>query len=434
MTSTTVPRNATGSRGTWVRTPWVRAVLGFGAGVYVLMVAAWTVRTTLYAYERGGLDLFLFLASSLQFRAGLPPYDQVWTVLLEDGSQLGFPNLNHPVMILLVLPLTWLSTASAVLVWEAASLVAGAVAVRVLYTWLPRRPGRTFWLTVLPLAVASPGLVFTLQLAQVSLFLLPVLVLAWLALADRRWARAGAVVGVLVALKPFLAPLLLLFVARRRWSGLVAAASSGLGVSALALAVVGTDAFLAWLQVLGQVWWYDHRLNISLTGVLDRATAGPLPEPAAWIPFLVLTPAALALWARLGAWRDTLDPCLLASSLLVFSLLTSPLGWLYYTPLLAPAFFTLLARRHLLSRAAAGGAVTAGLLLSVPHSVPLLAPQTAVAQLTVGAVHTYGLLALLLVLSATLWSEADRRADAASDDRLGLRLFDTDRLTGAPLP
>jgi hypothetical protein len=86
-------------------------------------------------------------------------------------------------------------------------------------------------------------------------------------------------------------------------------------------------------------------------------------------------------------------------ALLLLSLLGSPLGWLYYTPMivipaLLPSFATwptLATRRRWLLG-------TAALLLWMPIVLEPLWPDTLWGDLTVRAIPTYGLVALLAFL------------------------------------
>jgi len=109
---------------------------------------------------------------------------------------------------------------------------------------------------------------------------------------------AGALCGVLLALKPFLLPLAAFFLLRRRWVGLLTLGAGGLGASLLALPFVGFAAYPAWLVALRGVSWYDHGLNIGLFGLLNRLADPPAALGWALQGFAALLGAALVLRAR----------------------------------------------------------------------------------------------------------------------------------------
>lgn len=359
--------------------------------VTVWSAAAGSVRHAAYA---GQADFFTLLDSAEQLRRGASIYTPIRSV----NGALVHPNLNHPIVTVLLLPLTALARHDAFLLWTALGsagyLLALALAVRA--TGPPL--GRAYLPATFALALTLPGTIYALQLGQFGLQLALPVVGVWLLLRRDRMVAAGALLGVLVALKPFLFIVLLAFLVRRWWPGSVAAAGAMLALSLATLPWTGPGAYGAWLLALRQVNWYNHGLNISLTGLLYRTVQ---PSPPTIVTGIVT--AAAAIVGLLLIWRAPLPGLRRADRdvavLLALAILGSPLGWLYYTPLLMPTLFTAGLAWSQLSRARRAVLAIGCLLLWVPHVLLLVLPETLLMELTLRATPTYSVIALAAALA-----------------------------------
>lgn len=289
--------------------------------------------------QRGAQDFGIFLTSvrhSVQGRSLYTP-----TRLRSRTARrfaTGPPNLNLPHTLVPLLPLAYLSPRAALGVWLAASLVAlvwcATAAIRVLAS-------RPHWLaalaTVVFLLAWAPSAAFSLT-AQVSFLVAWPACLAWLAYRRGHGARAGAWLGLAIAIKPFIGLLVPYLVVRRDWRALGACAATGAGAVLVGAAVFGPGAYVEWLRQLPQVSWAGHYLNASWFAVVVRAlgesSLAPLArwEAAVWPTSIAGAMAVGAvtlarLWPRpsssAGIDRDW--ACLLLAALLM-----SPLGWCYY--------------------------------------------------------------------------------------------------------
>lgn len=365
------------------------------------------------AAARGDADFFTFLDSAGRWRAGLDPYRTTRLVDLGAGPQLAHANLNHPLTIPLFAPLLALPPAVAFLLWDMVGLLAFLAALalaRRALAWTLTPTGR---IAAVALLACWPGLIYSLQLGQWgALLALPVVAL-WLLLRDprldrdrRRLLLAGVLCGLLLAFKPFLLPLVAFFLPRRRWAGLLALGAGGAGASLLALPFVGLAAYPAWLGALRGVSWYDHGMNIGLFGLLSRLAAPPAALGWALQGLAALLGAALVLRAR----DDTAARDRTIGALLLLGLLGSPLGWLYYTPLLLPALLPALAAWPRLGRGARAALAATVALLWTPHILLALLPSGPLVELTLRALPTYGLLALLAFLLRPARADTATRA------------------------
>lgn len=382
-----------------------------GRPLALALVCAWALVTIFASTEallgvagRGEVDFFTFLDSTTRWQQGLDPYAQTRLVGTGATAHLAHPNLNHPLTIPLFIPFTRLHPLAAFLLWDALGLLAALLALILAHHALDWPRSATARIATAALVACYPGVIYGVQLGQWGLLLTLPVTLLWLLLRDppldpdrRRLLLAGLLCGVLLALKPFLLPLAAFFLPRRRWAGLLAVAGGGSAVSLLAVPFVGLTAYAEWLVALRGVDWYNHGMNISLFGLLNRLVTPAPPAVLGWLlqGLAGLLGAALILRAQADT-RAARDRSI--GLLLVLSLLGSPLGWLYYTPLLLPALLPLLATWSRLTPRSRAALVLTCLLLWTPHILLALLPTGLLLELTLRALPTYGLLALLLFL------------------------------------
>jgi alpha-1,2-mannosyltransferase len=228
------------------------------------------------------------------------------------------------------------------------------------------------------LLLSSP-LLATLALGQVYPVLALGLVAAWAADQHGRDRLSGASLGLVVAIKPSLAPVLLWYAVRRRWGGLVAALVAGAAATLIGLVALGPGATLDWIRLVLSDPLSTYWDNASLPSAAARLfTPNEFARPLAVLPPAVplayllgiavvfLTAARARDGSGFGMW-----------SLVAASLLASPVAWHNYLVLLGPGIVLLLAR---------GRAAVALLLLSlhlIPPQWPLLwqGQSTALASL-----------------------------------------------------
>jgi len=291
----------------------------------------------------------------------------------ETGTRL--TNLNPPLWVPLFAPLALLEPLPAYRVFTvvSATLALAALGWMALEARLARGIG-SFWaaLAVGALFVSSPMLA-TLALGQIYAVLTFLLVASWAAERRGREVLSGVLLGLVVALKPTLAPVLLWPAARRGWKALVAAVLSGAGATIAAFVVVGPGATFGWVEVIRQVRVSPYWDNASLPAMAARLfTIHERGEPLAVVPEAVVVATVLGaglvlLTARLvrhgrgdgrgaegGLW-----------ALAAVALVASPIAWHNYLVLLAPGAILLLAR----------GRIAAGVLLVSLQLIPAQWPR-----------------------------------------------------------
>jgi len=251
-------------------------------------------------------------------------------------------NLNPPLLTVLLTPFALLDALPAYRLFVALTLLTVVGAVLVVARELRLTAGATT--AVVLVVLASSPLHGTLLLGQIYGLLLVGLVAGWAAERRGHPLLAAACYGVTVALKPSLAPLLLLPLVVRRWRP----AAVGLGAAAAASLVgaltAGPDSGLRWLRIGLTEPVPDTADNASLPGLAVRLG---LPSVVGTLLGLAVLAATLFV---LGRWHREADPrgIDLAGTapwaVLAAALLMSPIAWHNYLMLLWPGVLLLLAR------------------------------------------------------------------------------------------
>src|SRR3712207_7623305 len=111
------------------------------------------------------------------------------------------------------------------------------------------------------------------------------LVAAWMADRRERQEVSGVALGMVVALKPSLLPVLLWPLARQRWTAFGAALVAGAAATLVGVIVVGPGATLHYLGILSDAAASPYWDNASLPGAAARLfTDNPYAEHAATLP------------------------------------------------------------------------------------------------------------------------------------------------------
>lgn len=256
-------------------------------------------------------------------------------------------NLNPPFFTLISFPLAYLSYPHALLLWTMLSILSGALGILLLQQKLDPQTFSISCALLLLIALFSyfPSFV-NLQFGQVSLLLLPLLVLGWRAARDKKTIRTAIFLGLATSLKPFIGLFLFYFLMRKEWRGLCAFFLTLLGCALIAALCLGIDTYLAYYHACQEIKWAASSWNVSFYGFLLRLWGGvegnvallPVPGLIAYLYplltglFFLLIIHFLRPVVQISA-QQKMD--LDFSVIIVGMLLLSPLGWIYYFPLLS---------------------------------------------------------------------------------------------------
>jgi arabinofuranan 3-O-arabinosyltransferase len=227
---------------------------------------------------------------------------------LLDGSQVYTGKgagdfLYPPSALLLLLPLGAFGIAWAGRVFFVVDLATIlCAAALLLHVFGLRWRGPAGAITLFGLSLAWP-VIFTLDAGNVNGPILLGLAGFLLATVRGRWLAAGACLGLTLALKPILAPVLLVVALYRRWKTLGLAVAIPLGLSALViLAVPSTRSFF---HTTLPLLLHGQNAQIQEASIALRSAAARLsvPDPATYVVEVAVALITLALlWRR---WRGS---------------------------------------------------------------------------------------------------------------------------------
>ena len=300
----------------------------------------------------------------------------------------GYISTNPPIFAVLMAPLALLEPITAYRIFVLITILVSVGYVAWMADELELRPAWTI-VGASMLFFSSP-FITELMLGQIYSLLALGLVAAWV--ADRRGKStvSGVALGLVLAVKPQFAPVLLWPLVRRRWRTFVAALASGAAATLVGVVVAGPGTLIDWLTYVSSRQpngWVDINTIPGAAARLFRDNDWveplarlPWAEPLAYViavGIIILT----ALWVRhdpeMGLW-----------ALVAASLLAPPVSWHNYLVVLGPGILLLLAR---------GRTLPALLLLALqvipPYGVLLFYPPGS----TVGALMLNLYLYILLV-------------------------------------
>ena len=388
-----------------------------GAGAWdaaMIMAGFWVLGASLWlqiGYLSGTLERIA--TGSMEIHVDFDSFWRSARAMLEGqniyDTGVRLVNLNPPVWTALISPLGLLEPLTAYRVFVMISLVIVVAYLAWTVEELRLRPGWTA-VGVLMLFLSSP-LLATLALGQVYPVLALGLVAAWVADRRERDELSGAALGLVVALKPSLLPVLLWPLARQRWRAFVAAVVSGAVVTLIGVVILGPGATLDYIGVLRDRTVSAYWDNASIPSAAARLfTENPYAQNVATLPWMVPVGYALGIAAiALTAMRIRHGPEVGLWVLVAASLLASPIAWHNYLVLLGPGVLLLLAR---------GMVAPAFLLLalqSIPAQWPLIWNErgTVVASLAM-TLYLYILIAHWLALLAATREPAGAREGTGS--------------------
>ena len=203
-------------------------------------------------------------------------------------------------------------------------------------------------------STAAPAIMFaifisapvrlTLYTANINGIVLAAAMFAFLCAIEGYWATAGLALGLGFAVKPVLAPLMLLLLVGRRWRAVLMAAVFPAGLSAAALALL-KGGFAYFTDVIPFLWnGNDPRNYLINTSVAGAATMLGMPT---WLAILarsfILALGLLFIRRRLTSTTEQASNiALVVGILLTTTFLTFSFSWPYYAIYLLPTFMAII--------------------------------------------------------------------------------------------
>jgi Glycosyltransferase family 87 len=366
-----------------VKSARAKAFQIYGVPLLLIVAGLTIVPTLINTLPDEQRDFSAFLESARALRQGLDPYHDPAT-----GRVL---NTNPPAFLLATLPLTLMPEAAAFGVWTTAAIL-GLLLSLVITANALKLPFKH----LLIVAAGLQGVSASLRFGQVTLLLMPLMALAWRADREKRVVSAAGWLAVLIYLKPFVGVFGLYVLWRREWRAfgtMVATYAALFGIGLLA----GPGVTVSWLSTLGELGEKTtHVVNASWPALVSRVFTVDLSQPTpAYTPWFVkpslavgfsiagvLAIGAVSAWAiHRGRNRDTQWAILGTAMLLI-----SPLGWMYYIPLLIPPLAAVIPAARRIAPI-----IVAGALLWVPSSLLARNHFGPLATATISSTYTWGL-------------------------------------------
>jgi hypothetical protein len=330
----------------------------------ILIAIAWLLGAVLVGYanlvafradKAWLLDFSKFYISAQALRSG----DDIYRVVpvdhfgplpegIEPSREHLHPNLNMPVVALLFWPFSLGSVTSGMTAWTvltigfvlaSAALLGNQLAISHglsrFHRWMASGLVAIFMLVCFPTWAGA-------ALGQVGPLLLLTLCGAWLAARSGQDRLSGALFGVALAMKPFTGVFLLMLPWLGRWRLLAWYAGTFAALSLLGALAAGPGSYLRYLSALQEVNWYASGWNASLMAPLSVLLGGG--EAPGWLDHPELAkPTSIAcavlMYVLLVVGIRQIEEAkarlnLAIAGAIPLMLLASPLGWIYYFPLM----------------------------------------------------------------------------------------------------
>lgn len=343
-------------------------------------------------------------------------FDTFWrsAVALVEGTGIydtdaKLHNLNPPILSLLLAPLGLLDAVLAYRIF--ATLTVLMVAGSVFTAARELRIGRWWRVVAVVSVLASSPLHGTLALGQIYGVLLVGVTAGWIAERRGHPRLAAVLYGVTVAIKPSLAPLLLLPLVQRRWPAFRAGLAAAAVTTLVGMAAAGFSTGPQWLRMALTEPVATVLDNAALPGLAIRwglpSVVGTLAGGALLVGTLVLF-AVRTHRHGIDPARGT-DPAGVAPwAVLATGLLAAPISWHNYLILLWPGLLVVVAS----GRAGDTRRVVVGALLALAF-IPITwsdlwaagDPLTPLGQSLYSAILVAAWLTLLRPATGPWWSD-----------------------------
>ena len=204
-------------------------------------------------------DFFQEWASARNWRESLPIYTPQRVTVerylgirwVPEGPRADYfleINAHPPTSVLLALPFGMLDYADAFVLWDVVSLAALVLTVWLVFRELGIARSPWLWLLLPMSCLACSPILENLYQGQLSLILLFLVTLAWVADRSGKSGWAGVMLAAATAIKLFPAFLFLYFLLRRRWRALAAGAVALVVLTGLTVVVLGPGCYVAYVH------------------------------------------------------------------------------------------------------------------------------------------------------------------------------------------
>lgn len=302
-----------------------------------------------YIYQKDFIQEFLISQSVL---GGVDPYLSVQ--MLADRFMgplpmllMAHPTPHPPPVVLLCLPLGWISYEHAAIVWFFFELICLSVSIALLLRWLGVKKWVSYASLSALLILVWPPITSELVIGQLTALLLVLLVGAWQALRSGNDIQGGILIGSAIAVKFFPWPIIIFLMLRKNWRAVSAAVTTVAVANIAASTLIGFDRTAQYYLKTGlsvsqiyhasignfSLWTIGWRMfdGTSLHDWIGTgATAPPLFSAPAIAPYIsIVIPFAMLISGCIFAFQArNLDTSF--GIMICLMILVSPIAWTYF--------------------------------------------------------------------------------------------------------
>ncbi|STX27802.1 Protein of uncharacterised function (DUF2029) [Legionella beliardensis] len=364
------------------------------------------------------LDFISFYASATAYLKHSNPYKVLVSNFLPTNLVKLPINLNPPFFLELIEPLTKLSYRLATVIWFFILFISGLIGAY--FSFKICVSPQTFkknWFYLFIIYLGFYSTVISTTIVQVGSLLLFFIIGGYYFYLRKNDYLAGFLWGFIITLKIFPALLFFFALKQRRYRVLMVTIITCIITHLIPIITHGIHIYTLYFDMVHRVLWYGDLWNASFYGFLFRLLIDSADNhQSLWfvhaiyaVIFLILLIWYVKKIDRIQT-NDHRSFCLT----LVMMLFMSPLGWLYYFPLLIMPFaylYETLCRQPTLNIHYANLGLISLLLLNFPLGyVPERDMPFIFFKLTVLSIYFYGLLILVYLLHKPLANKSTMAA------------------------
>ncbi|WP_419420056.1 glycosyltransferase family 87 protein [Legionella sp. D16C41] len=284
------------------------------------------------------LDFASFYASALAYYQHSDPYKILIGTFLSADAKLPI-NLNPPFFLEIIQLLALLDYRVAVIVWSLIIFILGLIGayfgfkVSVSPAFFKR-----YWPFLLFIYLAFYPTIASTVIAQVGGLLMFFIFVGYYFYLQKKDYVAGILWGIIISLKLFPALLFIFACQQKRYRVLGVMFITFLIAYLIPILTYGNHIYYVYFTILKRVLWYGDLWNASIYGFLFRFLINPQDRnPSLWLFYLLywtIFVGALVWYIKKLNYLQKFDNQRPFCLTLVMMLVLSPLGWLYYFPLL----------------------------------------------------------------------------------------------------
>lgn len=257
-------------------------------------------------------------------------------------------NLNPPVFMLIIKPLTFFSYFPSLFLWMAISLTLGFIAAKIAFRIIFSEEFlQKNWINLYLIYFSFYPTLMDISIAQIGQIMFFFLIIGYDFYLKKKDRMAGLFWGIIISIKFFPALLFFYVYKQQRMEVFKVMLLTFFVCCLIPFLIYGSGIYFNYFTMVSKILWYGDSWNASLYGFLFRQLINTriqiyhdlMPVEVLFLClFIILLIAFYLGLGPKGKDRINHQPFCLTLAMMLF---LSPFGWLYYFPLLIlPLFLT----------------------------------------------------------------------------------------------